>query len=284
MNTLPGAAPLPNIQPDALPALQSLVLSLPNLTSPLPGSWGASPNVLPALKDLRMYVGDASGSLPAEWASGGFRRLRNLVLGCTEGFKARYRVPTARRAAAAAAAAAPPPALPAAWGAGALPALTSLTLVGLHLGGAFPASWLAPGAFPALGQLRIDEMDMSGPLPERLFEAFPSLTSLAFTDCLFNGTLPSRWGDSAVRLRPPAAGHNTLGAPPGPAPRAAHSTRSVRRAPHRKRPHSTCRTQTSTTRTCGCACRPSSAASSSFTRPPSPRHHPPPGRNHLARA
>ncbi len=216
MDTLPGALPLPDIQPGALPALRSTVLSFLNLTSTLPGSWGGSPDVLPALDELRLIVGEVTGSLPAGWAAGGFRRLQNLVLGCLQGVNARDGVPLEQRAAAAAAAAAAsvsPATLPPAWGGGAFPALTSLTMHGLPVGGAFPASWLTPGAFPKLKSMGIHRMDVSGSLPERLFEANPSLTDVAFDECLFSGTLPARWGDSAVRTyhrcwahsRPPGA-------------------------------------------------------------------------------
>lgn len=41
------------------------------------------------------------------------------------------------------------PGLPPGWAAG-FPALQSMRLVGLQLGGGLPPSWLAPGAFPAL--------------------------------------------------------------------------------------------------------------------------------------
>ncbi|KAL4439180.1 hypothetical protein ABPG77_004082 [Micractinium sp. CCAP 211/92] len=204
VDTLPGALPLPDIQPGALPALRSTVLTFLNLTSTLPGSWGGSPDVLPALDELRLIVGDITGSLPAGWADGGgFRRLENLVLGCLQGVNARDGVPLERRAAAAAAAAAasvPPATLPPSWGGGAFPALTSLTMHGLPVGGTFPASWLTPGAFPKLKSLGMHRMDVLGTLPERLFEANPSLTDAAFDECLFSGTLPARWGDSAADI------------------------------------------------------------------------------------
>ncbi|KAL4428495.1 hypothetical protein ABPG75_002584 [Micractinium tetrahymenae] len=205
VDMLPGALPLPDIQPGALPSLRGLVLAYPNLTSTLPASWGSDPAVLPALEELRVVLGNTPGGLPPGWAAGGFRRLANIVLTSLQGFHQRYRVPTAQRAAAAAAASAaadatPPSSLPAAWGGGAFPALQSLTVSGMHIVGSLPASWTTPGAFPALDQLRMWQMDLSGPLPERLFQASPRLTSVVLSDCLFSGTLPARWGNSSAAI------------------------------------------------------------------------------------
>lgn len=70
-------APLPDIQPGALPALGSLQLELPWLRTSLPASWGADPAVLPALEELKLqvrrqrcaaanhFVAVASGGMPA---------------------------------------------------------------------------------------------------------------------------------------------------------------------------------------------------------------------------
>ena len=155
---------LPDVQPGALPALQKLVLQLPGQAQPLalPASWGATPGTLPALRQLTLSWLPVVHPLPAAWARG-FRRLESLAIeGAWEepGPRAAPAAPAAPPAEAAAggagsaagAGAASSGSLPAAWARG-FPRLASLTLRHLGLTGTLPASWLAPGSFPALSKL-----------------------------------------------------------------------------------------------------------------------------------
>lgn len=142
--------PLPDIQPGAFPALESLELQFEQLNSTLPASWGGDPRVLPALRHLRLALG-AAGPLPAAWARG-FHRLAGLAI--TVGHM------TGRQAVAGAAAPQPvgqqpgsavadqpPRRLPPEWAAG-FPALQSLHLLGAANGGSLPAAWQS--GFPSL--------------------------------------------------------------------------------------------------------------------------------------
>jgi hypothetical protein len=75
-----GAVPLalPDIQPEALPALEELNLEGSGMGGKLPASWGASPAVLPVLRQLTLRL-QLLGPLLAEWARG-FRRLTVLAI------------------------------------------------------------------------------------------------------------------------------------------------------------------------------------------------------------
>ncbi|KAI3427363.1 hypothetical protein D9Q98_010279 [Chlorella vulgaris] len=69
--------PLPDISPQALPALQQLDLRTQTAAC-LPASWGQR-GVLPALQSLALQAAAWEGQLPGSW-SGGFRRLQGLFL------------------------------------------------------------------------------------------------------------------------------------------------------------------------------------------------------------
>lgn len=153
-------APLPDIQPGALPLLEELYLQLPTLQSALPPSWGGRPDALPALRQLLLRL-QFVGGLPPQWAAG-FRRLTRLSLVDTRyehlsaekmsaphgpfmGGDAKVFLPVPSDA---------PPALgplPLAWAAG-FPALERLQLEGLGLTGAIPRQWAA-GGMPKLVEL-----------------------------------------------------------------------------------------------------------------------------------
>jgi hypothetical protein len=179
---------LPDIQPGAMPALETLLLSFRARETPLlPASWGSTANTLPALRSLHMNFLHAAVRLPPEWSQG-FKSLEVLKL---NGYwdhtipqldpgDADTAAPvdgkpphTAAAATAAAAtddgggggdggntsaaghgspAAAVAPkggGLPPAWAAG-FPRLSELTLTGLAVGGSLPAAWAAASSFPAL--------------------------------------------------------------------------------------------------------------------------------------
>jgi hypothetical protein len=72
-------APLPELQAGALPALEQLLLRLPeSLPTPLPASWGASPSTLPALTELQLHMHFETG-VPRGWGAG-FRQLGILAI------------------------------------------------------------------------------------------------------------------------------------------------------------------------------------------------------------
>lgn len=131
--------PLPAIQAGALPRLEALRVSAPELRSALPPSWAQ----LPALRSLAVVLGGV-GPLPAEWQHG-FVGLEELSISA----------PLAPRVACDH----PPRAegqqgsrpLPEAWPAS-LQELRSLTLSGLGLTGSIPLSWSLEG-FPSLVHL-----------------------------------------------------------------------------------------------------------------------------------
>ena len=148
-------APLPDIQPGALPALEHFYLSLRMEAqhNVLPPIWGGSPQVLPSLLELTI-ISSIEGRLPAEWA-GGFRRLRTLILLDSriefEHLRPYGRlpepVPTIKPEQASPIAMALPPE----WSSG-FPQLRDLTLSGVPLAGSFPQAWQT-GGFPALQSL-----------------------------------------------------------------------------------------------------------------------------------
>lgn len=77
MNALRWGAELPDIQPGALPRLQSLNLWVQHQISAAPPSWGA-PSALPSLQFMSLEMIFAA-PLPAQWAAG-FRSLHTLHL------------------------------------------------------------------------------------------------------------------------------------------------------------------------------------------------------------
>jgi len=77
------SAPLPDIPPGALPALERLTLIFPALRTQLPASWGSSPAVLPELQSLTVLA-HLQGGLPEQWAHG-FRQLSTLFLESSAG-------------------------------------------------------------------------------------------------------------------------------------------------------------------------------------------------------
>ena len=133
MHTLDLQSPLPDIQPGALPRLQSLLLKAPSLQTTLPASWGASPEVLPALQTLTLTASFV-GQLPPEWAHG-FRQLTSLVLAVREDKAGGSPVAAV-------------PSLPVQWASG-FPALTWLSLSVPVAAGPIPMEWLE-GGFPEL--------------------------------------------------------------------------------------------------------------------------------------
>jgi hypothetical protein len=152
--SLKGGA-LPGLHPGALPALRHLSLRAPATAASVPSSWGAFPDVLPSLESLHLRL-RLLGWLGPAW-SGGFRRLRELRVEDTTPRRHRGACPARRRRRRLAqemegSGREQAPLLHATWAAG-FPALQSMRLVGLQLGGGLPAAWLAPGAFPGLQQL-----------------------------------------------------------------------------------------------------------------------------------
>lgn len=71
-------APVPELPPGHLPALEVLELQFEQQPSRLPDSWGASPEALPRLQSLLVAL-QLEGPLPEAWA-GGFRHLQQLSL------------------------------------------------------------------------------------------------------------------------------------------------------------------------------------------------------------
>ncbi|KAL4422644.1 hypothetical protein ABPG75_008841 [Micractinium tetrahymenae] len=180
-----SAQPLPGVHPGALPRLSNLTLFFPRLRSSLPPSWGASPDALPALESLDLVL-DVAGPLPAAWGAAGFRRLRHLALVASSAGTTLW-VERVQRG------------LPASWAApGSFPALQNVTLSRLNLMGSLPAAWTEPGGLPALEELNLGTNLLTGPLPPRLFVAHPRLHTLQLTSNTFSGTLPPEWGKSQV--------------------------------------------------------------------------------------
>ena len=165
------AAPLPEMRPGALPALDSLILDFRELRTTLPVSWGSSTSVLSSLQELLVTV-QAVGPLPPEWSEG-FKRLANMGISrlppgliqkgnrdiVREAMAAQLRQaratsrdghpttqPPAPSAAALEAARLPP-----SWATG-LWNLRSLTLNNLGITGPIPHAWQTRG-FPALNSL-----------------------------------------------------------------------------------------------------------------------------------
>ena len=145
------AAPLPEIQPGAMPRLATMLLRFSGTSSTLPPSWGARRDVLPALKELSVDV-HVSGSLPPQWARG-FGRLTALSI--SNAWRQGW---TLTPAAVAPLTSGQPrqlhqphDGLPPQWASG-FPALQRLGLNNLGLPGSFPPQWHA-GSFPCLENL-----------------------------------------------------------------------------------------------------------------------------------
>ena len=151
--------PLPEIEPGAMPVLRHLELTVPDLRTTLPDSWGSSGSVLPALVSLSVQA-RVEGPLPPQWADG-FRQLQSMEIYGTEPNVIDTLLALAKRGDTL-----PhphnangPPAnrsglmpgprhLPAKWVSG-FPWLTSLRLVGLGIVGNIPRAW-ANGGFSRL--------------------------------------------------------------------------------------------------------------------------------------
>ena len=159
-----GNGALPDIQPGALPRLQTLLVQLDCLWASLPASWGASPQVLPSLQVLEVQLGFA-GTLPAAWAAG-FPQLRTLdITDVSYMAAAKIKVgwPSMGQALLppgpqdticqppALPAGGPPVFLPAEWAAG-FGRLQLLRLLGLGIQGSLPEAWVQ-GGFPAMQSL-----------------------------------------------------------------------------------------------------------------------------------
>lgn len=121
---LRAGAELPDIQPGALPRLESLHVRLEHQQSAAPPSWGA-PGALPSLQHFTLVLLSFAAPLPVQWAQG-FRGVREILLMCSV-----YRHPDSHARAplppdeAEALARAPPLRVPPEWGAG-FPALVNL--------------------------------------------------------------------------------------------------------------------------------------------------------------
>ncbi|KAL4440185.1 hypothetical protein ABPG75_003186 [Micractinium tetrahymenae] len=177
--------PLPDVEPGALPALESLYLNGEGAAVPLPPSWGASPLTLPSLDTLSLHA-PLEGPLPTEWAQG-FRQLAHLVL--SGGSAAAARPPPAG----------PRPTLPPEWAElSAFPRLRLLSVTHPQLAGTFPPSW-EQGGFPSLESLSFSFCNLTGPLPERIFEQHPDLTYISFEGTQVTSTLPAAWSASEVQ-------------------------------------------------------------------------------------
>lgn len=148
ITTVSMAAPLPDIQPGALPRLFRLHIDAAALRTPLPASWGA-PGVLPSLSELHVCA-QIEGPLPPEWAHG-FSQLDSLKL--EAGHMSQVAPFLLLPADWAALAQQPPPALalPPEWADG-FPSLTILALRGLGTSQTLPREW-AEGGFPLLEAL-----------------------------------------------------------------------------------------------------------------------------------
>lgn len=167
------SAPLPDIQPGALPALQLLHLELPWLSTSLPASWGAGTEVLPALEELSLQA-VLEGPLPPSWRRG-FASLRSLSL--------KVRDTDAPPL---------PGGLPADWAAG-FPRLQLLELIEVRVSEpTLPGAW-AGGGFPRLQTLQLYRAGLTGTLPAALLPAHPALRELGLAESRFNGTLPAEW-------------------------------------------------------------------------------------------
>ena len=61
--------------------------------------------------------------------------------------------------------------------------------------GSIPISWAAKGVFPSLSTLHIENVPMTGSLPQVWGnEACPGLIDLELTNLSISGTLPAEWG------------------------------------------------------------------------------------------
>lgn len=154
------AAPLPAIQPGALPALLELTLNVPQFRTRLPASWGDSA-ILPSLTFLSLAL-DVDGPLPPEWALG-FERLLQLEIinGGSQAMKGYMAKQAAEMASLRPHLPPSPPlpgpaevqgTLPREWARG-FPALQHFSLFNLRLTGSLPDEWLNPTALPSLQKL-----------------------------------------------------------------------------------------------------------------------------------
>ena len=149
------AAPLPGIEPVALPRLALLAITIDVMAATLPPGWGASREVLPALQKLELQF-PFSGQLPADWASG-FAQLTELTIAGRKSsdLSIQWAAEAGGSASSGGATAysrqAAPVHLPPDWAAG-FPKLNKLMLSDIGLTGSISDAWVE-GGFPSLTDL-----------------------------------------------------------------------------------------------------------------------------------
>ena len=82
-----------------------------------------------------------------------------------------------------------------------LSSLSTLNLEGQAFRGPLPGQWFEPDAWPQLANMFLSGNPIGGTLPRSQSGSLRSLGQLRLNDCNLSGTLPASWGRDETSMR-----------------------------------------------------------------------------------